>query len=360
MNKKLLVGLGLCVLLGLAGPAAAFDLFGSIKGAISGGEDSGKPAASSGGETGPVVDLSGLNASALNTRGLGFIGNTERIAVPSYRLGVVVRSGVRATASSGRVAMESSVDLTGISEQQLRSLADKAYANFIEQLKATGRPLVPMDEIRAAPGFARITPTPVPFAKKPFADARSVVMVSPNGMPLVSTHFDSPLSDQGTMSLGNWRAINQLSVDLKAVVLIPTVIIDFAELKGSGHSAIGSSASISVKPGLYLVDVLSGLGAYHARIALAGELGKARLEKRIAIGQAGEFVETSRVGNRKEVEWWNTMAVNQPNNMLKPGNAYEYATYEYRVDPPLFDKVVMDGLSAMNRAYAEVAAQYKP
>lgn len=360
MRKYLWVGLALCF---VVGQAYAFDLFGSLKKMVPGEDSSDNAGAASSKSADAVatIDLSGVDISVLKAKPLSFIDKAERIAVPTYRLGIVTRSGRRAVSGGGiKTTVEASADLVGVTDEEVRAIADRALADFIEQLKATGRSVVPMSEIQAASGYAKIEPTPVPFIKKPFGDARTIYMTSPNGFPLISTHADSPVSDQSPLSLGNWRAINQLSVDLNAVILIPTVIIDFAEFKGSGYSVISSSASVTAKPGLYVVDQLSGLSGYHAKIALAGDLGRAILQKRIAIGAAGDFVETSRTSNQDEVRQWNLLANNLPNNAGRPTSSYDIAAYAYRVEPSQFDKTVMDGVVAINRAYAQVAAQYKP
>ncbi|HMO69908.1 MAG TPA: hypothetical protein PKE25_14880 [Novosphingobium sp.] len=306
--------------------------------------------------------LDAIPPAALNPAGIKVLANAERIAVPSYRYGVVMRSGISATGSSGAVTMEASADLVGLTLEQMRACADAAMADFMERLAATGRTIVPAAEMAASAGFQRLTTTPLPFVKKPFADARTVVMVSPNGLPLVNQHSDAPISDQSPLSLGNWRAINQLCVDLKCVVMIPSLVMDFAQLTGSGHSVYGSSARVGIQPGLFLVPLFTQLSAHHAKIALAGPGGKIILKDRVTIGQAGELVQTSSQNNRAEVDWWN--AVGRWDANAAPGSrptlAYDYSTYQYRVDPAQFARASLDAARAMNTIYAGAAAANRP
>jgi hypothetical protein len=289
------------------------------------------------------------------------MGRNDRLAVLGYRLGIVTRSGISASTGQGTVSMQTSVELSGVTLAHARAIADAAYADLIAQLAGTGRPMASLDEIRATKGYRLLTPAPVPFIKKPFTDARVAAIVSPNGQDLFFQHADTPLTDRSPMDLKNWRAINQMSVDLgNAVILTPVVVVDFAELSGSGHRVYGGSASIGVKPGIYVVDLFSGLGANQAKIALAGDGGRALLQRRIAVGQAGEFVKTSSYGNQAEVAWWNMMASTSTSNAGRPTLSYEMSSYQYRVDPALFAGAVLDGCKAMNRIYAEAAATLRP
>lgn len=303
------------------------------------------------------VSLAALDSRAIKTT----MGRNDRLAVLGYRLGVITRSGISASTGQGTVSMQTTVELTGVSLPQVRAIADAAYADLLDRLAATGRPMASLDEIRATKGYRLLKPAPVPFIKKPFADARMAAIVSPNGQDLFFQHADTPLTDKSPMDLVNWRAINQMSVDLgNAVILTPVVVVDFAELSGSGHKVYGGAANIGVKPGIYVVDFFSGLGANQAKIALAGDGGRALLQRRIAVGQAGEFVKTSSYNNLDEVAWWNMMASTASSNAGRPSLAYDYSTYQYRVDPGLFADAVLDGCKAMNRAYAEAAATLRP
>lgn len=307
-----------------------------------------------------LARLDAIGTSSLNEAGMKVLANAAPVAVPSYRFGVVMRSGIAATGQSGSVTMDATAELTGVTLDALQAIARSAFDDFMAQLAATGRPILTQEEIRASSGYAKLEMTPMPFVKKPFADARTAVLVSPPGMPLVSQHSDAPLTDKSPFALGNWRAINQMCVDLKCVVMIPNVVIDFAQLSGSGHSVYGNSASVSVKPGLFLVPLFTFLSAHHAKIAIAGPGGKIILKDRVTIGQAGTFVKTASFNNRAEVDWWNASAVNQPNNMGRPSQAYDYSTYAYQVDPPAFASACLEGARTMNRIYAGAAAKYRP
>ncbi len=295
------------------------------------------------------------------------LARSDRLAIPSYRFGIVMRSGIAATGNSGSTTVEATADLVGVDAAMLRRIAHEAFSDFVAKIRATGRTVIGWNEITASAGFARIEQTPDPFLKKPFADARTVALVSPEYLPLVSTHMDAPLSDKSPFSLGNWRAINAISADLKCLVMIPTIVLDFAALTGSGHKVYGAAAGVGVQPGLYLVPQFTQFRFFHAKIALAGDGGLLALQDRVAVGQAGTLVKTSDFNNRDEIERWNSYVRsmawwNEPNmaGPARPTLAYSYSSYQYRVDPAQFTAACLDAARAVNTVYAGVVNANRP
>lgn len=302
----------------------------------------------------PARDIERANAKIL--------ANAPRIAIPSYRCGLVVRSGVSASSLAGGVRVEAAADLAGIDLAQMRAMATQAMADLRAALEASGRTIVPKEEMRSSSGWQRLEFTPQPFVKKPFADARTSAFIAPDGCELVTTHLDQP-SDRGPGSLGNWRALNQMCVDLDCVVLLPSVTIDFATMSGSGRSLYSGSASVDVRPGLFLVPGMTQCLIFHAKIPLAGPIGVVRLKDRVALGEAGELIETARRGNRQEVEWWNLMAAGGTTSMpdwARPSQAQESASYIYVAEPKRFSELYGRGAHAFNRVLGEAAATLRP
>lgn len=303
-----------------------------------------------------MIGVGAMGSQNFNAAMAKVLARTNRIAIPSYRFGLVLRSGISATGDAGNVQMEAAADLVGVDVAMLRGIADRMFRDLVAQLQASGRTVIAGDELMAAKAMQKFTVTPDPFVKKPFADARTIAVVTPEYQPLINMHIDAPLSDQGPASLGNWRAVNALSVETKSVVMLPRVVFDFAALTGSGHKVYGGTASVGIQPGMYLVPVLTSFGFYHAKIALAGDIGHLRLEDRVALGQAGEMIKTGSFNNREEVDRWNSYAASnawwtQPGGAQpgRPSRAYDYSNYQYRVDPALLDQVCRDGAEAAHR-----------
>lgn len=294
----------------------------------------------------PLASFSQANFNIANAKSLA---KAARIAIPSYRFGMVLRSGISATGNSGGVSMEAVADLVGMDVPMMRGIAHQMFSDFVTRLRATGRTLVGWDEITGAEAFKKFSITQDPFVKKPFADARTMALVTPEYMPLINGHYDVPLSDKSAFALGNLRAINALSAETKSLVVIPRIVLDFAALTGSGHRTYGSASSVGVKPGLYLVPLLTTFRFFHAKIALAGDGGHLILEDRVAIGQAGELVKTGSVNNRDDIERWNAYVRSNvwwtdPNMAApdRPTQAYDYSSYQYRVDPAQLTQACMD------------------
>lgn len=303
-----------------------------------------------------------LGFDSFDKGGIKLLTRTDRIAVPTYRMVFVVRNGMRAMGDSGNVSLEMSATLAGVALDDLRDIADQALADVLAQVAATGRPIVPLEEIQASKGWSELKTTAVPFEKSPFADARLFYVVTPRDRPLINGHYDAPISDQSPMALGNWRALNQISVDTKAVIVIPTVVIDFSEMSGSGFRVYSSSANISIKPGLYVVPHLTKHHMFHAKIRIAGEGANMLLKDKVGIGQAGEFVETARYGNKAEYEAIVGSLWTNPNTpaWAIPSKVYEISAHQYVVNRDIFKQAVMDGVRAVNRSLAEAVTQNRP
>jgi len=295
------------------------------------------------------------------------LARTDRIAVPSYRFGLVMRNGIGASGGSGTTKVDLTADLVGVDAAMMRELAHRAFSDFIERLRATGRTVLGWNEISASEGFRKLDPTPAPFLKKPFADSRTVAVVSPEYLPLLTIGPEAPLSDRSPFNLGNARALNSMSASLKCLVMIPSLVLDFAALTGSGHRVYGGGADVGIQPGLFLVPLFTHFNFFHAKIALAGEGGRLILEDRVAVGQAGKLVQTSNYNNNAEIEEWNAyvrsnMWWTEPNMAApsRPTLGYNYSTYQYRVDPDLLRNAVMDAARATHGLYMGVINANRP
>ena len=91
------------------------------------------------------------------------------------------------------------------------------------------------------------------------------------------------------------------------------------------------------------------------------------LEDRVAVGQAGELVQTGSYNNRDEIEQWNTYVRSnawwtEPNMAApdRPTSAYDYSSYQYRIDPGLLQTAVMDAARATHGLYMGVINANRP
>ncbi|MBU7581289.1 MAG: hypothetical protein KAF27_12635 [Porphyrobacter sp.] len=308
-----------------------------------------------------MVPLTGMGPANYHQVMAKVLARSARIAVPSYRFGMVMRNGMGASGGSGSTKVDLTADLVGVDAAMMRGLAHLVFSDFIERLRATGRTVLGWDEISGSEGFRKLDPTPAPFLKKPFADSRTVAVVSPEYLPLLTIGPEAPLSDRSPFNLGNARALNAMSAALRCVVMIPSLVLDFAALSGSGHRVYSGGANVGIQPGLFLVPLFTHCNFFHAKIALAGEGGRLILEDRVAIGQAGELVQTGSFNNNAEIEEWNAYVRSnawwtEPNMAApsRPTLGYNYSTNQYRVDPGMLQTAVMDAARATHGLYMGV------
>lgn len=305
-----------------------------------------------------MVPLSSFGERNFHRTMLKLLARSERVALPTFRFGIVMRNGIGATGGSGSVRTEAIAELVGVSFPMLQQIAHEAFSDFVARLRATGRTVLGWNEIAGSAAYAKLEPTASPFIKKPFADSRTVAVVSPEYLPLINGPGDLPLSDKGAFSQGNPKALGSMSYELKSLVMVPSIVLDFAALTGSGHSVYGNSASVGVQPGLFMVPLFTRFTFYHAKVSLFGESGMLILEDRVAVGQAGQLVQTSSYNNQAEVaewnayvnsgRWWTDSNLAAPS---RPTGAYDYSGYQYRVEPDAFNSACLAGAQAANKVF---------
>lgn len=121
---------------------------------------------------------------------------------------MVVRSGLSASTLGGRAVARADLELADVGADDRRLIAAARRDDFLAQPGGIARPLVGTDQLRTNGGWGELERTAVPSAKSPFADARLAVFAAPLGEDLVFTHVEAPMSAQGPVSLGRWRAVN--------------------------------------------------------------------------------------------------------------------------------------------------------
>ncbi|HYH09889.1 MAG TPA: hypothetical protein VEK11_22765 [Thermoanaerobaculia bacterium] len=243
-----------------------------------------------------LVDVKSLKAAK----------GAKRVAVPGYRVIFTTRSKVVARAedwlggvgggrsSGSKATME--VVLGNVDFATLQSIADAAYADFIDDLKTSGIEVVPLETVQAAPSWAKLKMTGS-TAEKPYTkrsrDAKTHYLVaSPSPIPLWFTNWDGDISDQG-MNQANTRAVMALSKELDALLLFPIVHVDFATL-GSQGGKFARRASVQAKAAIYANPA-------YTLFYIGNDKGFsfARLHDGIGVeGDPGEFVTADHASNQ--------------------------------------------------------------
>lgn len=303
-------------------------------------------------------------SDALTSKDIHILGKAPAVAVAGYRVGFVVSNNTYARSIGGNAISRTIVNLSGVDTADLQAIADEAYADFMQRLVATGRPIVPLEQITSSSGYAKLTKVETkpdePYSKKPFADSRLMAVFAPAVLPLWWMHIDAPLGNKGPFDLANWRALNQLSVDTSAVVIAPQIVIDFAALESSGSSSLLGDASTSATASLRLIEQATNARLVQAKIALAGEFGVLMLKKPLQLADSsGRFVSISEWGNQKEVALAKLMVSMNGGlpTTFDPGQSRAGQELAYVTDPAQFRAAVMDGIRQFNAMLAaDVAA----
>lgn len=210
----------------------------------------------------------------------------KRVAVASFRVAFItdnsVSAQVRGSYLPGRdtSGARSSlyVALKGVDPKTFQAIADKAYADLLTQLAASGREVVPMDQMTDF--FASVNATPSDAAR-PYTkthNGQTAAFFAPSGMPLVFTHFDGGWGDRGAFDLNNYRRLEEYSYKWKAAVIAPLLVVNFAKMSSSGNQS--GLVARTAETGAELSMSVAALQSFYSRadefrngMAMGGDQG---------------------------------------------------------------------------------------
>lgn len=169
--------------------------------------------------------------------------NSRRVAVLGFRVAFVTSNTasaqVRASYLPGRDSSGASskltVTLSGVDAATMQALTDRAYADFIAQLKLTGREVVPPEEVKEFLAGVEATPSSPaqPFAKE--INSQKLVYFAPSGSPLWFNNWDAQWGTAGAFDQGNMRRMGEYSHKLNAIAIAPLIVVNFARMSSSGN-----------------------------------------------------------------------------------------------------------------------------
>ena len=228
----------------------------------------GAPAATPDGD--PDAHFKGKMGGTFGKNIIDVLPAAKRVAVPAFRLAFItnnsVSAQVRGSYLPGRDTSGASsslhVALRGVDAATLQAITDKAYAQLLDELRKSGRDVVPVEEMKEF--FGTVNPTESTTAK-PYSkeqNGQTAQIFAPTGMPLVFTHFD-PLGDRGAFDLNNYRRLGEFSQKWNAAVMAPLVIVNFARMSSSGNTS--GFTSRTAETGAELAMSVAGYNSYYAR-----------------------------------------------------------------------------------------------
>ena len=168
--------------------------------------------------------------------------NSKRVAVAGFRVAFVthnsVSAKVRASYMPGRDISGASstlnLALAGVDAATLQALTDRAYADFIAQLKLAGREVVPLEDMREF--FSGVNPaTAKPYVKE--LNGQTAQVFAPGGTPLWFSQWDGAWNDRGLLDQSNYRRMAEYAAKWQAITVAPLVVINFARMMSSGNTS---------------------------------------------------------------------------------------------------------------------------
>lgn len=275
-----------CCLILVAAPAQALDLWGSVKGLI-GVENTEAKTATTGSDSSPSGNASAPTTATLdpapgvvNLDASTFLAKRQwpkedlaamkKVVVGGFRVAfatkAVVSDSIRASYMMGGIhksGVNSKVELSlaGMDLQRMQAEVDRAYEDFLAQLKANGVELIPYAEFSAHPSFTEIEAASGkdsgPYTVE--HEGRTYVVLSPTGMKLWFDQAEA-LGNQGAFGWGNGRRAGDFAFDNKALVLNPLFVVDFAETaagRNKGLFGVRDETDLEAKAGMSLSKNLS-------------------------------------------------------------------------------------------------------
>lgn len=303
-------------------------------------------------------------------RNLTRIAAHPRVVVPAFRVAFTVKTQASAYGGGGLANIGQSsgfnrtitqsqnkrveMALAGADLPLLQALTDQLYADFIARLQASGKQVVDVETLRRTAGYEKLkTVEKLPYTTSPTGDPRNYVVLAPKALPLFFMHLDTHLGNAGPFEQDGTKAVNELSARLDAVALVPTLIIDIAELESSGRSNFRSGAQAEVLPRLGVggrSELRFTMGK-DAKIFYTGEMGNVSAKKPLFV--EGEF------GEVKTVESFDTAGLANALTMATglQGAQHFVDKRELRVDRQKFAAGVLRLGAAFNRASLAALAQ---
>lgn len=171
----------------------------------------------------------------------------DRVVVAGYNLGAYREARAIGTARGllgGGYNAKSEVHMTaeGIDEGLLVRIADAAYSDLVAQLTEAGFEVVPLDRARTSPGADKLKFGGAPYESTvPVEGGKKRALVV--GTSATGVRGNYPMAK---VEIGAFGA-PALSSELQAMIVLPNVMLDFAQIKGGGKLGRKASAEAELQ-----------------------------------------------------------------------------------------------------------------
>lgn len=182
----------------------------------------------------------------------------SRVAIAGFQVSFVTHNKATAHAmnalGSGTAKASIETFLGNVDQALMQQITDEAYVIFVQKLKEAGIEVVPWETIKAAKAFGQLEVFPQQKAYTvPFQGATYAVFPAA-GFPLWFNSFDGLAGGKGGKK--NHVVMNDLGRELNALVIQPSLAVDFAYLDKSGGK-FSKKASVEALNGMLIVPAAS-------------------------------------------------------------------------------------------------------
>lgn len=238
--------------------------------------------------------------------------NSKRVAIAGFRVAFIthnsVSAQVRASYLPGRDTSGASsrlnLALSGVDATTLQALTDRAYADFVAQLKLAGREVMTAQQLAGFFSSVEATATSPgrPYSKE--VGGQTAQFYAPTGMPLWFQHLDGPWSDRTPFDLGNYRRLAEHASQWNnAIVVTPLIVVNFARMMSSGNQSglLARAAETGAELSMHVASFSSGYlrsEEFRNGITMKGDEGGIQMAAPVASNLAfGQTRETSSDNN---------------------------------------------------------------
>lgn len=323
------------------------------------------------------ADVSSVTPKDFDNGGFKFLKKADRIAVPGFRVIFVVRNKATARAGSalanfGNTAASGSgmktvtqaknasleIILAGVDEARLQKIAEQAYSDFVEQVKASGREVLTAADLAGNAGFEALEKSALPtYRKEPsLSNPKGYVTATPTNVPLWFTGSDAAYGDKSAFFQANNKALNKLAIEAKAVVVVPQIVIDFAKLASSGSSMLRSDAEVSSDKGMTVIGnefASTGLHIYKSINKFAADWRFARLEKSFSLD--GDYGDIKVITAENDANFQNSMTM----AFGGQGTQHFKEMQALVADPAKYEALAVEAAKAVNKVFGQILTENK-
>lgn len=284
-----------------------------------------------------------------------------KVAVLGYSVAFFRTGEARATA--GGFGSESAIRsskvstyMTGISDADLQKIVDAANADLAERLKGTGVPVLTEAELSSLGEYAKVQWGPAgAIGGKGKIDGRAEkgwTTHAPSGQRVVNGFFFNPVAMGMMAAVGNMNTLGKLAHEADAILVIPQLGLDYADIESSGQKTWGGRASVSA-------ETEFGINARSQVVLINGSrggyMGPGGLMVKGPVGAREPF---ARLIHEKDSS--DSAAISSAMAIMGLGSFYRQAnTYEARVDAARYAVLAKAAYEGFNQAIVDLVKSGK-